>query len=98
MSYEQCHPMGKILDTKLGVQHQLDNQHVLIEHSEFGQRLVHLLAGHGVETVELDGLRFRRIHHDYQVDRLLMELTDLFISIRYTHPTLVQLELALDKD
>ena len=26
-----------------------------------------------------------------------MEITDLFISIRYAHPTLVQLELELDK-
>jgi hypothetical protein len=31
------------------------------------------------------------------VDRLLIQLTDLFISIRYAHPTLVQLELVLSE-
>ena len=35
--------------------------------------------------------------HDHQVDELLMELTDVFISIRYAHPTLVQLQLELDE-
>ena len=38
-----------------------------------------------------------RIPHTPEIDRLLTELIDLFISIRYAHPTLVQLELALDE-
>ncbi len=45
----------------------------------------------------LDDSLYWRIPHSPEVDRLLTELTDLFISIRYAHPTLVQLELALDE-
>ena len=33
--------------------------------------------------------------HNRDVDALLVELIDLFISVRYAHPALVQLELAL---
>jgi hypothetical protein len=40
---------------------------------------------------------FLRIPHTLQADRLLVELVDLLISIRYAHPTLVQLEFALCK-
>jgi hypothetical protein len=35
------------------------------------------------------------VSHTRKVDTLLVELIDLFISIRYAHPALVQFELAL---
>ena len=47
------------------------------------------------EIVRRGDTLYWRIAHDRQVDGLLMELTDLFISIRYAHPILVQLELVL---
>jgi hypothetical protein len=47
--------------------------------------------------VRREGTCYWRIPHDRQVDNLLVQLVDLLISIRYAHPTLVQMELTLDE-
>jgi len=62
-----------------------------------GQNLANLLAVVDVQFTQQEEIWYWRIPHDHEVDRLLMELTDLFISIRYAHPTLVQLELVLSE-
>ena len=79
----------------MGVDHTRVGQDILIEHSDVGQRLARLLGCDQADTIRRGDRRYWRVPHNHEVDGLLMELTDLFISIRYAHPTLVQLELVL---
>jgi len=46
----------------------------------------------------LPGRHYWRVIHSRQVDDLLVELIELLISIRYTHPTMVQLEMILESE
>jgi hypothetical protein len=96
MSDEPYSPLSHVANTEVGVQPTLDGQDILIQHSDLGQRLACLLADGNTEIIRRGETLYWRLHHSPEVDRLLRELTDLFISIRYAHPTLVQLELALD--
>jgi hypothetical protein len=98
MRDESYSPLGHLDGAEVGVQPTLDGQDILIQHGDLGQRLACLLAsGPGqVQVFRRGEALYWRIPHNHEVDRLLMELTDLFISIRYAHPTLVQLELELD--
>jgi hypothetical protein len=99
MPDEPYYPLGHVAGTEVGVQSTLDGQNIIVQHNEVGHRLACLLAP-GPENAQVfrrgDDL-YWRIPHTHRVDRLLTELTDLFISIRYAHPTLVQLELQLDE-
>ena len=97
MPDEQYQLLGHVTDTEVGVQPTLDGQDIIVQHSEVGHRLACLLAPGPADAQVFrrgDDL-YWRIPHTRQVDRLLAELTDLFISIRYSHPKLAQLELAL---
>jgi hypothetical protein len=96
MSAESYYPLGQIGGAEVGVQPSLDGQDILIQHGDIGRRLVCLLACGNTEIVRRGETLYWRVHHSPEVDRLLTDLTDLFISIRYAHPTLVQLELELD--
>jgi len=49
-----------------------------------------------VETVE--GEEFLILEHDDDLDRRIYETIDLLISIRYAHPTMMQLELVLPEE
>jgi hypothetical protein len=89
--------LSHLSDTGIGVQPTLDGQDILIQHSAVGQRLACLLAPVAAEMDRQDGALYWRIPHDREVDCLLTELIDLFIAIRYSHPTLVQLELDLEE-
>jgi hypothetical protein len=89
--------LGCVDGVEVGVQPTFDSQDILIAHSDVGQRLACLLAFGKTEIVRPGGVLYWRVPHDREVDRLLVELTDLFISIRYAHPTLVQLELILSE-
>ena len=89
------YPLGLLGSAEVGVQPTLDGQDILIEHSDVGQRLARLLGCDQAASVRRGDRRYWRVPHSHEVDGLLMELTDLFISIRYAHPTLVQLELVL---
>jgi hypothetical protein len=91
--------LGQLAGAEVGVQPSLDGQAIIIQHSKVCQRLACLLApGPGdAKVVRRDGILYWHIPHSQEVDRLLMELTELFTSIRYAHPTLVQLELQLDE-
>ena len=96
MQDEPFFPLGCLGGAEVGVQPTLDGQDILIEHSDIGQSLACLLAFGKAEIARRGESLYWRMPHDHQVDELLMELTDLFISIRYAHPTLVQLQLVLD--
>ena len=69
----------------------------MIEHSNTGQRLACLLGMGQTDIVRRGEAYYWRIVHNRQVDELIVELIDLLISIRYAHPALVQLELALSE-
>ncbi len=96
MPDEPYYPLGHLANAEVGVQRTLDGQDILIQHGDLGQRLACLLACGNTDIVRRGETLYWRVHHSPEVDRLLIELTDLFISIRYAHPTLVQLELELD--
>lgn len=82
---------------EVGVQHTPTGQDILIQHTDIGQRLARLLQPEAARTILRGQTVFWRIPHGREVDALLVELIDLFISIRYAHPALVQLELALNE-
>ena len=99
MPDEQYQLLGHVAGTEVGVQPTLDGQDLIVQHNEVGHRLACLL-GPGTANAQVfsrgDDL-YWRIPHTQRVDHLLIELTDLFISIRYSHPNLVQIELQLDE-
>ena len=48
-----------------------------------------------LSTAQVDGLRYWSVPHDSRVDELLRTGIEVLISIRYLHPTFVQLQLDL---
>ena len=98
MPDERYYPLGHVAGAEVGVQPTLDGQDIIVQHGEVGHRLACLLAP-GPANAQVfrrgDDL-YWRIPHTQRVDRLLTELIDLFISIRYAHPALVQLEMELE--
>jgi hypothetical protein len=91
------YPLGQLNGTEVGVEPTLSGQNILVQYADLGQRLASLLVPGSTEIVRLGDVLYWRVPHDQHVDRLLVELTDLFISIRYAHPAMVQLELALSE-
>ena len=95
MRDESFFPLGNVDGAEVGVQSTVNGQDILIRRSDTGQSLACLLGFGKADIVRQADAYFWRIAHDKQVDDLLVELIDLLISIRYAHPTMVQLELAL---
>ena len=95
MQESEYQPLGTVSGTEVGVQASLDGQDILIQHTDTGHRLARLLQPEAARAVLRGQAVFWRVSHKREVDALLVELIDLFISIRYAHPALVQLELAL---
>jgi hypothetical protein len=95
MLFESPTSLARITDTEVLAQTTPDGQDILIQRSRLGRNLANLLASDDVKFVQLEDAAYWRIPHDRSVDALLTELIDLFISIRYAHPSLVRLELAL---
>jgi hypothetical protein len=89
-------PLGCLGGAEVGVQPTLNGQAILIQHCDAGQRLACLLGSGKADSVRKMGRHYWLLPHSWQVDDLLVELIDLLISIRYAHPTLVQLELELE--
>jgi hypothetical protein len=52
------------------------------------------LLGHGSVNPGRDEIAYE-LEHDEAVDRRIVELVDLLVAIRYQHPRMMQLELAL---
>lgn len=49
-----------------------------------------------VEVV--DGEKFLILEHDRELDRVIYEMINLLCHLRYLHPTMIQLELALTEE
>ena len=96
MQDKAFYPPGCLDGAEVGVQSTANGQDILIRHSDIGQSLACLLGFGKADIVRREDATYWRIVHDEQVDGLLVELIDLLISIRYAHPTLVQLELELE--
>lgn len=90
------HHLGHIGDAEVGVQHSLRGQNILVQQGNAGCCLAGLLGIAAPEIVEREGVPFVRIPHTDQVDDLLKQVVEALISVRYAHPTLVQLHLELE--
>ena len=98
MQDESYHPLGCLDGADVGVQSTPAGQDILIRQSDTGQSLACLLGSGKADIVRLGDATYWRIVHNREVDDLLVELIDLFISIRYAHPAMVQLEMILEPD
>ena len=98
MQDEPYHPLGCLDGADVGVKSTPDGQDILIRQSDIGQSLACLLGLGKADIVRLGDATYWRIVHNREVDDLLVELIDLFISIRYAHPAMVQLEMILEPD
>ena len=98
MQDESYHPLGCLDGTDVGVQSTVRGQDILIQQSDIGQSLACLLGLGKADIIQREGVYYWCITHDRQVDDLMIALIDLLISIRYAHPTLVQLEMALQPE
>ena len=98
MQDEPYYPLGCLDGAEVGVQSTVNEQDILIRHSDIGQSLACLLGFGKADIIRQEDAYYWRVVHDRQVDDLLVELIDLLISIRYAHPALVQLEMILEPD
>ena len=96
MQDESYYPLGLLDGADVGVQSTPDGQDILIRQSDIGQSLACLLGFGKADIIRREDAYYWRVTHNRQVDDLMVELIDLLISIRYAHPTLVQLELELE--
>ena len=88
--------VGQADNTHIAVQPHLDGQDILIEDTAVGRRLATTLAAatsNTVTRVQIAGETWLVVPHNQDVDQLLCGLIDALISVRYAHPTLVQLPL-----
>ena len=89
--------LGSIDGAQIAVQICGLGQRILVQESEPGQHLVRLLGSEPqhLTTVQADGICYWCLPHDSRVDDLLRTSIDVLISIRYLHPTFMQLRLDL---
>ena len=92
--------LGTIDGAEVWVRIVGEGQEILIERGSVTERLAMLLAVYQGREVwqREDGREFYVVGHTEEVDRMLMELIDVLISIRYAHPTMVQLKLGLTEE
>lgn len=94
--------IGHIDGAEIGVQLTSGGQDILIQQSGVGRYLAQLLNAVNpqgkMQTVQVGDTAYWCISHTDPVDELLMRAADLFIAIRYLHPTFVQLQLQLPMD
>ena len=64
-------------------------QHIRVQDQAFGRRLAQLLGSESLISNE----GFYDVDHTPEVDELICSLIDLFISLRYSHPQMLQLTL-----
>ena len=98
MKTDGYHFLGRLAGHEGGVDHTLGGQDILIEHSVVGQCLASLLTLGDAEAILREDTLYWRVIHSRQVDDLLVPLIDLLISIRYAHPSIVQLEMILESE
>lgn len=88
--------LGRLDGAEVGVQLTDGGQDILIQQTPAGRALASLLlatAGDSPEAVRIGDTPYWRVPHSVPVDQVLMVLADLFIAIRYLHPSYVQLEI-----
>ncbi len=92
--------LGSIDGAQIAVVTDGLDQRIVVQHSESGQHLVRLLGfvPEGLPTTQVASVRYWSLPHDARVDDLLRTLVDILISIRYLHPSFVQLRLDLADD
>ena len=95
---DERYPLGSVNGTEVSVRSTPGGQDILIRQSDIGQTLACLLGFGKADLVRQADAYYWCIVHNRQVDELLVELIDLLISIRYAHPAMVQLEMALEPD
>ena len=88
-------PIGRVANTSITVRSRGTGQEILIAATDLGRVLARLLAGNSRAPTQ-EGA-YLILTHDREVDGRLKELADVTVAIRYAHPTLVQLVLALDR-
>ncbi len=96
--------LGYIDGMEVGVLHSPRGQSILVRQGDAGHQndlgchLAGMLGCVKPEVVGREGVAFWSISHDDQADRLLRQIVDVLISIRYAHPTLVQLRLDFEEE
>lgn len=97
-SNQDIQHIGKIRGTQIATEIRGPNQNVLIEDTDTGKHLAHLLGLDPTRArpVTLGTISYWRLPHSDGVDALLKELIDVLISVRYAHPTLTQLSLQIE--
>jgi hypothetical protein len=89
--------LGSIDGARIAVQIGGTRQNILIEHSSTGRHLVRLLGAepNHLPTIQVEGVNYWTVEHHTEVDTVLKQTIDILISIRYSHPTFVQLRMEL---
>lgn len=96
--------LGVVGDTRLAARHRTDGlgQDILVEATPLGERLAQLLAAMDgradPEPDRVDEQPALAVLHTPRLDDHLLQLIDLLIDLRWTHPRLVQLTLDLGGD
>lgn len=100
-SQQSVRVLDLVGDTEVAVRYHADGlgQDILVQATSLGERLARLLAAmHGEDEPEVQQVGEREIlavPHSPELDGHLVQLIDLVIELRWAHPGLVQLELAL---
>jgi hypothetical protein len=85
--------LGYVDGAEVGVLHSPHGHSILVQQGDVGRHLAGLLGVARPGIVEREGIAFVHIPHSDRVDELLRQVIDVLITIRYAHPTLVQLQL-----
>jgi hypothetical protein len=89
--------LGSIDGAQIAIQLAGLKQNILIQRTPAGQHLVRFLGAepNGLPTVQVGGASYWPVEHNAEVDTLLKQAIDVLISIRYLHPTFVQMQMQL---
>ena len=82
-----------LFDTEIRTEFDPANssQVILIQPTELGERLARLLGEARISKRQ----GYLVVPHTPEVDEILIQLVDAMVDIRYSHPRLMQLRLAL---
>ena len=100
---EEMVRVGSVAGANVGVERRGGENVIMVEWPLAGYQPLHpavvlsQLLGCGPVRKGQDGRAWAEVRHTEEVDRLLVELVDLFAEIRSRHPRMVQLRLVLDE-
>jgi len=88
-------PIAYVGDTFIAVRPAgPDDQEILVQATPWGKRMAALLSGTSREE-RIDGHVYLVVPHDEEADRIIRQMVEAFIALRYAHPRYVQLPLLL---